>query len=106
MLLAALNRCAALPPDTLVYGGHEYTVDNYRFTATIEPHNSRVIQKLAEARALRAAGNPTVPTPLAEELRLNPFLRVADPAIGNAVGLPNGDPVAVLAELRRRKNSF
>ena len=54
----------------------------------------------------RAAGQPTVPSTLAEELATNPFLRTDDPAIQAAVGLPGGDPVAVFAALRAAKDTF
>ncbi|HEY4863323.1 MAG TPA: hydroxyacylglutathione hydrolase C-terminal domain-containing protein, partial [Xanthobacteraceae bacterium] len=55
---------------------------------------------------LRAAGKPTLPSTIADELRTNPFLRADDPAVAEAVGMKGADPAAVFTELRERKNNF
>lgn len=99
----ALNHVlAALPDDTRVYCGHEYTVANLAFAHHIEPDNPDVTAALAAARAARAEGRPTVPGRLGAERRHNPFLRVHEPAIQRAMG--QSDPVATLAALREAKN--
>jgi hydroxyacylglutathione hydrolase len=74
-MFASLKKLAALPPDTLVYCGHEYTESNARFAVTVEPGNAALLARSAEVGRLRAAGRFTVPSPLAEELAANPFMR-------------------------------
>ena len=103
---ASLARLAALPPDTLICSGHEYTASNLRFAATLEPDNPRLISRIAEVADKRAKGIPTVPVPLEEELATNPYLRARLPALKTAVGLPDTDDVTVFAEIRARKDKF
>jgi hydroxyacylglutathione hydrolase len=76
-MFASLKKLAALPPDTLVYCGHEYTESNARFAVTAEPGNAALQARAAEVGRLRAAGRSTVPSLLAEELAANPFMRAA-----------------------------
>lgn len=102
---AALNEVfAALPESTRVFCGHEYTISNLEFAASVDPENSALHGKLAWARGERAAGRSTVPSTLGEERTYNPFLRVGTPAIRAATG--ESDPVAVMARLRELKNAF
>jgi hydroxyacylglutathione hydrolase len=89
---ANLQRLAALPPETLVYCAHEYTLSNGRFAAAAEPDNRAIRARLADVEAARAAGEATVPTTLALELATNPFIRASS--------------AAELARLRRWKDSF
>ncbi len=103
---ASLQKLAALPPDTLVCSGHEYTASNLRFAATLEPGNPRLISRIAEVTDKRAKGIPTVPVLLEEELATNPYLRAHLPALKTAVGLPDADDVTVFAEIRARKDKF
>jgi len=72
---ANMRRLAALPPDTMVYCAHEYTLSNGRFALTVEPDNAALAERMAEVVALRARGEPTVPTTIALELATNPFMR-------------------------------
>lgn len=102
----SLTKLAALPPDTLICSGHEYTASNLRFAATLEPDNPRLISRLSEVAAKRAKGIPTVPVPLEEELATNPYLRAHLPALKTAVGLPDADAATVFAEIRARKDKF
>ncbi len=101
----ALQAFAALPPETKVYGAHEYTASNARFALTIEPENRALADRAEEVSALRAAGKPTVPTTIGRELATNPFMRAGEPAVKAAVGLPDADAAAVFAEIRRRKDA-
>lgn len=103
---ASLTRLAALPVDTLICSGHEYTQANARFALSIDPGNPALTARVAAITALRAAGRPTIPVPLSEELATNPFLRAADPAIAATVGLPGASAADVFAEVRRRKDHF
>ena len=100
----SLLKLTRLPPETQVYCGHEYTQSNARFALTVEPDNAVLKDRAAEVDALRAADKPTLPTTLALEFAANPFLRCAEPSVQAAAGLPGGDPAAVFAVLRERKN--
>lgn len=104
-MLASLDRLAALPADTLICCGHEYTLANCAFAETVEPHNPALRRRAAQARALRERGSPTLPVSLAEELDCNPFLRVDAEAI--VAAYPHAqDRVERFAELRRAKDNF
>ncbi|WP_146344239.1 hydroxyacylglutathione hydrolase [Falsiphaeobacter marinintestinus] len=102
----SLSKLAALPADTIVYSGHEYTQANGRFAETIEPDNPDLQARIADIVEKRAAGQPTVPSSLALELATNPFLRAAEPGIQHSMGMDGADPAAVFAEIRARKDSF
>jgi len=80
-LHAALQRLAALPPNTLVYCAHEYTEANLGFAKWVEPDNVELICREAEVRLARSRGEPTVPSVIALERATNPFVRVAEPAV-------------------------
>ena len=100
----SLAKLAALPDDTAVYCGHEYTQSNARFALTVDPENARLKARTVEIAALRAAGKPTVPTTLARELAANPFLRADKPDMQARWG--GGDAVATFAALRSAKDNF
>jgi hydroxyacylglutathione hydrolase len=102
----SLSKLAGLPGETRVYCGHEYTQSNARFALSVEPGNSALKVRAAKVDKLRALGQPTVPATLAEERATNPFLRAREKTLAQAVGLTSGDPVAVFAELRARKDRF
>ena len=76
---ANMRRFAALPEDTRVYCGHEYTLSNARFAAVAEPDNAAIAARLADVTAMREQGEPTIPTTIALERATNPFLRSVDP---------------------------
>ena len=108
---ASLSTLAALPSNTLVCAAHEYTLSNLRFAQAVEPDNADIARYTAHCEALRAQGTPTLPAQLGNELRINPFLRSAVPAVARAAqqfdpSTPSGDSVSVLASLRRWKNQF
>lgn len=103
---ASLQKLTALPPETLICSGHEYTASNLRFAVTLEPGNPALISRTAQVTALRAQGQPTVPVTLATEQATNPFLRAHLPALKSAVGLPDADAATVFAEIRARKDRF
>lgn len=102
----SLSKLAALPPETLVCSGHEYTEANARFARTIDPGNSALISRIKTITEARAAGRATVPSTLAQELATNPFLRAKDPEIQRNLGMDGADPAAVFAEIRKRKDAF
>lgn len=102
----SLSKIAALPPETMLYCAHEYTQANARFAVTVDPGNDALQRRVTEVTAKRARGEPTVPATLAEELETNPFLRAREQSLAAGVGLSGADPVAVFAEVRRRKDQF
>lgn len=102
----SLQKLRALPAETLVCSGHEYTKDNARFAATLEADNPRLTSRISEIEARRAQGEATVPSKLAEECQTNPFLRADDPALKSAIGMPQASDVEVFAEIRSRKDRF
>lgn len=103
---ASLQRLAALPTDTVVYCGHEYTQSNARFALSVDPGNAKLVARAAEIDALRAVGKPTLPTTIGAELETNPFLRPHDPAIRKHLGMESASDEAVFAEIRKRKDNF
>jgi hydroxyacylglutathione hydrolase len=102
----SLSKLRGLPPDTRVFCGHEYTQSNARFALAIDPDNKALKSRASKVDAARAKGLPTVPATLAEERATNPFLRADDAAFARAQGLDAGDPVAVFAAIRGRKDKF
>jgi len=92
MMHSSLQKLAALPPDTMVYSGHEYTLANAKFAQSITPDSPALNARLADIERLRAANIPTVPSLLSLELATNPFLRAAD--------------VATFTRIRTAKDNF
>ena len=99
----------ALPDDTRIYCGHEYTVNNLKFAASLEPNNPEIAKKLAWAKALREKGEPTLPSTIKDERLTNPFLRVSEQDVVKALGeklASDHSPQAVLAVVRKMKDAF
>lgn len=91
-MFRALSLLKVLPSETLVCCGHEYTASNARYALTVEPGNAALRARAAEVEAARAAGQPTLPVTLGQELETNPFLRAAS--------------VEELARIRAGKDNF
>ncbi len=106
----SLAKLAALPDETRVYCGHEYTLANIRFARAVDPGNAALAAREERAQRLRDAGRPTLPSTLGEERATNPFLRCAEPAVVESankyLGARIGDPVSVFAAIREWKNRF
>jgi hydroxyacylglutathione hydrolase len=106
----SLERLAQLPDDTRVYCGHEYTQNNLRFAATLEPGNQALQRRRQEVDQLRQVGHPTVPTTIAIEKATNPFLRSQSRELRESLRtrFPDlgEDAVAVFAATRRLKDTF
>lgn len=102
----SLQRLSALPPETMVYSGHEYTRGNAAFALSIDPDNAALIARARDVERILAAGEFTVPSRLSEELATNPFLRPHDAAIRAQLGLKEAKDVDVFAEMRARKDRF
>jgi len=106
MMWQSLLKLRALPDDTRLFCGHEYTDANIRFALTIEPGNAALAARAAEVKRQLAAGLPTLPSLMGEEKRANVFLRADDPGVAAAVGLAGKPAAEVFAEVRARKNRF
>jgi hydroxyacylglutathione hydrolase len=107
-LAHSLLRIAQLPPDTLLYCAHEYTLDNIGFAKWVEPDNPALLEREVDVLAKAEKGIPTVPSTLAIELATNPFLRLSQPAVVAAarrhMAQPSSDPIAVFTALRQWKD--
>jgi hydroxyacylglutathione hydrolase len=106
IMFQSLQKLVALPGDTAVYCGHEYTQSNARFALTIDPDNSALKERAAEIARLRAADKMTLPTSIALEMATNPFLRWHDGRIRTRLGMQGATDEAVFAEIRKRKDLF
>jgi len=105
----SLDKLAALPPETRVFCAHEYTLSNCDFALQVEPDNRALARRASAVEAARAAGRSTVPSTLAEELAVNPFLRSREAAVVQAARKRNpqaGPGVSTLAEIRAWKDVF
>ena len=91
-MFESLGKLAALPGDTKVCCGHEYTESNARFALSVDPNNPALMARVAEVRRQREAGQPTVPSLMSDECAANPFLLAKD--------------VASLADVRGKKDRF
>lgn len=109
-MLDSLRRLAALPDDTQICCGHEYTLANAAFARVVEPDNAALAQRTEQARAAREAGRPTLPVSIATERATNPFLRCGEAGIANRVaahcGTQASDTLGTFAALRRWKDGF
>ena len=108
-MLSSLDRIAALPGDTLVCAGHEYTGNNARFALLVDPKNKKLEARMQQVTELRSSQQPSLPSRLADELETNPFLRVDDPAITHwcaRQGIVDNDRVSRFAALRDAKDKF
>ncbi|WP_275784670.1 hydroxyacylglutathione hydrolase [Pararhizobium gei] len=103
---ASLQKLMALPDDTTVYFGHEYTLSNARFAVTVDPENAELKARAADIEALRESGVFTAPTTLGLEKRTNPFLRPHDPGIRKQLSMQDAPDGEVFAEIRKRKDNF
>jgi hydroxyacylglutathione hydrolase len=105
----SLDRIAALPDSTLIYCAHEYTEMNLKFALAVEPDNAALQARVVKVAALRAAGEPSVPSTLGEEKLTNPFLRCAENAVIEA-GLQHAavdrKKTSVFKAIRSWRNGF
>lgn len=101
---SSVSAIGRLPPETRLYCGHEYTLSNARFALSMEPDNAQLQARVTEVEALRAAGQPTLPTRVDIERETNVFLRPHSASIRKHLGLEGAEDWKVFAELRERKN--
>lgn len=102
----SLSKIAALPPETIIYSGHEYTASNAKFALSIDPENEALKKRAIWIAEQRAQGLPTVPSVLSEELATNPFLRAGNATLKASLGMTAASDAEVFAEIRARKDNF
>jgi len=102
----SLLKLRALPPDTTICSGHEYTLSNARFALSVDGGNPALQARAEAVRAARERGEPTVPSRLSDEIATNPFLRAGQPEIRQAMGLDGHEDWEVFAALRAAKDRF
>lgn len=110
-MLSSLSQLAALPESTLVCCAHEYTLSNLRFALAVDGANPDLIAYAAHCQQLRLAHQPTLPSTIGIEKKINPFLRSSTPAVAAALQMHDGaldvhSPIALFAALREWKNNF
>ena len=109
-MLASLDALAALPGETQVHCAHEYTLSNIRFARACDPHNDALLAWSREASSLRERGLPTLPTTIAQERAVNPFLRAGDAAVQATLATQLHETVtdrlAAFTLMREWKNRF
>ena len=107
---ASLSRLRDLPPQTQVFCGHEYTAANLRFALTVEPTNGAALEYQESVKRIRAAGEPSLPSTLNLEIKVNPFLRCDNPSVRSAAeahaGKALAEPSEVFGVLRAWKDQF
>ncbi|XP_029433425.1 hydroxyacylglutathione hydrolase, mitochondrial isoform X1 [Rhinatrema bivittatum] len=104
MYKALVEILGRLPPETRVYCGHEYTINNLKFARHVEPHNSAIKEKLAWAKEQYERGEPTIPSTIAEEFTFNPFMRVREESVQHHAR--ESDAIATMGAIRREKDNF
>jgi len=102
----SLQKLSALPDETRLFSGHEYTASNIRFALALEPAHPHLILLSQQVADLRSAGTPTVPTTLAQERKTNPFLRATNPDLQSALSMTGCADLDVFTEIRARKDKF
>ncbi len=107
LLFRSLQKIKALPPATLVYCSHEFTLKNGEFCLQYEPTNQDLRDRILEAKIQRQRNLPTIPSPLSMELKTNVFLRCHLPHLRRSLGLElHASDEEVFTELRKRKDTF
>ena len=102
----SLDLLRHLPGDTLLYCGHEYTLNNGEFALTVEPGNAALRERVDEVRELMREGRPAIPVTIARERETNPFLRPESVEIRETLDMMGVENWRVFAELRERKDRF
>lgn len=105
MYTALIEKLSILPDETKVFCGHEYTLGNLKFGNHVEPENKDILNRIEWANTKRAASEPTVPSTIADEKLINPFMRVHSESVQKFAN-SLGDPIATMTFIRQVKDSF
>lgn len=106
MYVSLYEKLGRLPPSTLIYCGHEYTLSNYRFALSVDSENTDLITANQIALTLRTEGKPTIPSTVSMEILTNPFLRANSESLQKSCGHGSLDPIQILHNIREGKNNF
>lgn len=106
MMWNSLQKLMALPKETRIYCGHDYSEANAKFALSVEPSNESLQARAEEIRELRAKGQATLPVTLDAELEQNPFLRPDSPEIQQKLGMVGHPLATIFTELRGLKDRF
>lgn len=105
MYSALVEKLSKLPDETKVFCGHEYSLQNLKYANHVEPTNETITAKIEWCQAKRAAGEPTVPSTIAEEKEINPFMRVNTEVVQKFAG-SLGDAIQTMTVIRKIKDTF
>jgi hydroxyacylglutathione hydrolase len=106
MYVSLYEKLGKLPPETLIFCGHEYTLSNYRFALSVDSENVDLIAANKRAVVLRSEGKPTIPSSILIEIATNPFFRATSESLQKSCGHGSVDPVQILHNIREGKNQF
>jgi hydroxyacylglutathione hydrolase len=101
-----LTKFIAMPPETLVYSGHEYAVSNAKFALTIEPDNAELVERVKDIETTLASGGYNVPASIALEMATNPFMRAGNPVMKKAMNMETSSDADVFGAIRTLKDNF
>ena len=102
----SLKKLSYLPGETKIYCGHEYTLANLMFAKQVEPDNKYVDLYISHVKNCVKNNEPSLPSNIQLEKKVNPFLRTGSKSIINHLKLNGADPVSIFTELRKLKNTF
>lgn len=105
MYSALIEKLSKLPDETKVFCGHEYSLQNLKYANHVEPDNEKIIAKIEWSKKQRNEGQPTVPSTIAEEKLINPFMRVETEAV-QKFAKSSGDPIQTMNIIRKIKDTF
>ena len=113
-MLSSLKKLAALPSDTLIYCGHEYTKENGEFALLVDGENKALKKRMTQVR--KKQGQFTIPFLLSEEIKTNPFLNggrlaqggLTHPKLKQWIKNQNKPPseLEVFTQIRKLKDCF
>ena len=105
MYSALIEKLSNLPDDTQVFCGHEYSLGNLKYGNHVEPDNKDILAKIEWSKTKREVNEPTVPSTIAEEKLINPFMRVNCESVQNFANAV-GNPIETMTYIRKIKDSF
>lgn len=105
MYSALIEKLSSLPDETKVFCGHEYALQNLKFAQHVEPDNVNIASKIEWARCQRDNDKPTVPSTIAEEKLVNPFMRVEIANVQHFAGA-DGNAIETMRSIRSIKDNF
>lgn len=105
-MLKSLLKIRALPDDTLIYCGHEYTLSNAKFASHINPSDKFLKEKIIKIEEKLNNLGSTVPSNLGEEKMLNPFLNFDNKNYLELIGFTNGTDLENFKRMRIMKDNF